>query len=102
MYAPPPPPQSKADTAPADVDANAPTSVLGLVPHQLRGFLTLFRTLPITGVASEAVLGAYETEEFAMLLRACNETGYLEALTCLDRLYDEGDLALESVDWEEM
>ena len=36
-----------------------------------------------------------------MLLRACKETGYLEALTGLDQLYDEGDRALESVDWDE-
>ena len=36
-----------------------------------------------------------------MLLRACNEAGYLEALTGLDQLYDEGDRALESVDWDE-
>jgi ubiquitin-like modifier-activating enzyme ATG7 len=36
-----------------------------------------------------------------MLLRAFNETGYLEALTGLDKLYDEGNAALESVDWED-
>ena len=36
-----------------------------------------------------------------MLLRACNETGYLEALAGVDRLYDEVGWALESVDWEE-
>ena len=36
-----------------------------------------------------------------MLLRACKETGYLEALTGLDQLDGEGDRALESVDWDE-
>lgn len=83
-------------------------SVLGLVPHQLRGFLAHFRTLLITGAAydcctgcSETVLRAYEEGGFGMLLRACNETGYLEGVTGLDRLYDEGDRALESVEWEE-
>ncbi len=35
-----------------------------------------------------------------MLLRAFNETGYLEALTGLDKLYSEGEAALENVDWE--
>lgn len=35
-----------------------------------------------------------------MLLKAFNETGYLESLTGLDKLYDEGEAALENVDWE--
>ena len=36
-----------------------------------------------------------------MLLQAFNDTKYLESLTGLDRLFDEGEAALESVDWEE-
>lgn len=36
-----------------------------------------------------------------MLLRACNEPGYLEGVTGLDRLYAEGEGALESVEWDE-
>jgi len=47
------------------------------------------------------VLRAYETEGFPMLLRAFNETGFLEKLTGLDKLYSEGEAIMESVDWEE-
>jgi ubiquitin-like modifier-activating enzyme ATG7 len=36
-----------------------------------------------------------------MLLRAFNETGFLESLTGLDKLHAEGEQALEAVDWEE-
>lgn len=36
-----------------------------------------------------------------MLLRAFNEPGYLASLTGLDKLYNEGDAAFESVDWED-
>ena len=36
-----------------------------------------------------------------MMLKAFNETGYLEKLTGLDKLYEEGEDALESVDWDE-
>jgi ubiquitin-like modifier-activating enzyme ATG7 len=82
--------------------------VLGLVPHQLRGFLAQFRTLLVTGAAydrctgcSETVLRAYEGGGFGMLLRAFNEGGYLERLTGLDVLYAEGEGAMESVDWDE-
>ncbi|KAF8578839.1 E1-like protein-activating [Ramaria rubella] len=82
--------------------------VLGLVPHQLRGYLAQFRNMLITGAAynrctgcSETVINAYEAQGFDMLLNAFNEQGYLEKLTGLDQLYDEGEAALESVDWDE-
>lgn len=35
-----------------------------------------------------------------MLLRAFNETGFLEQLTGLDELYAEGQAALDNVDWD--
>ncbi|KIJ43809.1 hypothetical protein M422DRAFT_30685 [Sphaerobolus stellatus SS14] len=83
-------------------------SVLGLVPHQLRGFLAQFRNMLITGAAyhqctgcSETVLKAYETEGFDMMLKAFNEPGYLEKLTGLDKLHEEGQAALENLEWEE-
>jgi ubiquitin-like modifier-activating enzyme ATG7 len=36
-----------------------------------------------------------------MLLQAFNDQKYLEKLTGLDKLYEEGEAALESVDWDE-
>jgi ubiquitin-like modifier-activating enzyme ATG7 len=103
LHAPPPPPQSHSSDA-----HDASGSVLGLVPHQLRGFLAQFRTLLVTGAAydrrtgcSETVLRAYEGGGFGMLLRAFNEGGYLERLTGLDVLYAEGEGAMESVHWDE-
>ena len=123
MNAPPPPPQTESDV----VDPSTPGSVLGLVPHQLRGFLAQFRNVPIVGAAYDKctgcsetvswgyfflsfssdppfffqVLKAYEERGFDMMLKAFNETGYLEKLTGLDKLYEEGEEALESVDWDE-
>ena len=47
------------------------------------------------------MLRAYETEGFDVLLKAFNEPGFLEALTGLDKLYDEGEAALEAVGWDE-
>jgi ubiquitin-like modifier-activating enzyme ATG7 len=52
-------------------------------------------------VLSPQVLKAYETHGFEMMLQAFNEPGYLEKLTGLDKLYDEGEAALETVDWDE-
>ncbi|KAI0315822.1 hypothetical protein OF83DRAFT_319626 [Amylostereum chailletii] len=103
LHAPPPPPGSNKDT-PEDASAG----VLGLVPHQLRGYLAQFRNLPIVGAAysqctgcSETVLKAYEERGFDMMLQAFNETGYLEKLTGLDKLHEEGEEAMEAVDWDE-
>lgn len=47
------------------------------------------------------VVDAYKQDGFAMLLRAFNEDKFLEQLTGLDRLYEEGEAALEQVDWDE-
>lgn len=38
---------------------------------------------------------------FNMLLKAFNEMKYLEKLTGLDKLYDEGEAVFESVNWDE-
>ncbi|KAJ3558201.1 hypothetical protein NM688_g1067 [Phlebia brevispora] len=103
VNAPAPAPQVGKDAP----DPHASGGVLGLVPHQLRGFLTEFRNMLITGAAysrctgcGDKVLDAYETEGFDMLLRAFNETGYLEKLTGLDELHAEGQAALDNIDWD--
>lgn len=46
------------------------------------------------------VLNAYEKEGFDMMLKAFNEPKYLETLTGLDKLYEEGQAALDNVDWD--
>jgi len=104
IYAPAPPPATNANIS-EDESAN---SVLGQVPHQLRGFLSQFRTIPLVGAAydkctgcSETVLKAYEKEGFEMLVKAFNDVKYLESLSGLDKLFDEGEAALEKVDWDE-
>ncbi|KAG6908597.1 hypothetical protein DXG01_004000 [Tephrocybe rancida] len=104
VHAAAPPPNQE----PGSHSEDSGGSVLGLVPHQLRGFLAQFRNVPIIGAAydrctgcSETVIRAYETEGFDMMLKAFNDPKYLPQLTGLDKLYDEGEAALESVDWDE-
>ncbi|KAH9480647.1 Ubiquitin-like modifier-activating enzyme ATG7 [Psilocybe cubensis] len=104
LFAPAPPPNTNnSSNSEPDEGLNG---VLGVVPHQLRGFLGQFKTMPLVGAAydrctgcSETVLKAYETRGFSMLLEAFNDAKYLETLTGLDKLYSEGDELLESVDW---
>ncbi|KAJ9113198.1 hypothetical protein QFC22_006037 [Naganishia vaughanmartiniae] len=83
-------------------------SPLGLVPHQLRGFLGQWKTMLIEGAAydrctgcSPKIVDAYRELGFDMLLRAFNESDYLQSITGLDKLYEEGEAALEAIDWDE-
>ncbi|KAJ7485289.1 hypothetical protein FB451DRAFT_1229057 [Mycena latifolia] len=100
LHAAAPPPNS-------DPTALVGAGILGLVPHQLRGFLAQFRNLHIVGAAydrctgcSEAVVKAYETQGFDMVLQALNDDKYLQTLTGLDQLYAEGQKAMDDVDWD--
>ena len=102
MNAPAPAP-SRDGTLP---DPHASGSVLGLVPHQIRGFLAQFRTVPIVGAAydrctgcSDAVVEAYEKGGLdGTLLPAFNDAEFLTRLTGLDKLYEETQAALENDD----
>ena len=101
MNAPAPPPQS----ANSEATGHGHESILGLIPHQLRGFLGQFRNVPIVGAAydrctgcSETVLEAYERDGFEMLLKAFNDTEFLPELTGLKRMYEETQAALENDD----
>jgi ubiquitin-like modifier-activating enzyme ATG7 len=47
------------------------------------------------------VVNAYESDGFNMLLKAFNDKKYLETLTGLDKLYDEGEAVLEAINWDE-
>ncbi|KAJ3497346.1 hypothetical protein NMY22_g19706 [Coprinellus aureogranulatus] len=106
VHAPAPPPTS--ELAPTISYAEQGGSVLGEVPHQIRGFLAQFRNLKLVGHGydrctgcSESVLEAYEKEGFDMLLKVFNDQKYLETLAGLDKLAEEGEAALEAVEWDE-
>lgn len=81
-------------------------SILGHLPHQLRGSLFQFNTLLIHGPAydkctacSAIVIQEYENRGFEMVQKACNDETYLRSLTGLDKLYDATDDI--EVDWSE-
>ena len=57
VNAPAPPPQNGREAP----DPLASGSVLGLVPHQLRGFLAEFRNMPIKGAAYARCTGCSDT-----------------------------------------
>lgn len=95
--------QAPADSNPEQDDMDSP-SVLGLVPHQIRGFLSRFQNvLPASErfdkctACSDIVLEEYRKEGFEFLRKAFDSPNYLEDLTGLSQLYAE---TLDDHIWE--
>lgn len=85
---------------PALDDPEAPgENPLGLVPHQVRGFLArhVYMTptcmaFPMCTACSQPVLEEYATRGWEFVLQVLNDAAYLEKLTGLSRLHEETDL----------
>ncbi|KAK3807476.1 MAG: hypothetical protein JOS17DRAFT_766614 [Linnemannia elongata] len=99
-------PADKADTE-AEQDAFAQQgSALGLLPHQIRGFLSRFKNLLISGQAydrctacSDSILAAYEEEGFGFLFKVFQDAKHLENVTGLTKMKEESeDLDMEWAD----
>lgn len=68
---------------------------LGIVPHQIRGYLSNFQNLVIKGssyhccsACSQRITGAYKSDGWQFLKRALTETGYVEELSGLAEVKD--------------
>ncbi|PWN43344.1 putative APG7-component of the autophagic system [Ceraceosorus guamensis] len=100
---------ARKDASTRDEDSSDPSksgSVLGLIPHQIRGFLAQFSNLLIVGQAYErctacspAIVEAYRKDGFDMLLKAFNDEVYLEKITGLDKLKAETEALDADLDW---
>ncbi|XP_054163374.1 ubiquitin-like modifier-activating enzyme ATG7 [Oppia nitens] len=81
-----------------DVDTDTETA-LGLVPHQIRGFLSRFQQMMITSerftkcsACSQPIINAYNEMGFEFLLNAFNDSNYIEEITGLTQLHNETNL----------
>lgn len=66
---------------------------LGLVPHQIRGFVSNFHNIIVKGMSydccsacSERVINAYKSEGWSFVKRALNEPGFVEELSGLTQV----------------
>ncbi|KAI8994652.1 ubiquitin-like conjugating enzyme [Pilobolus umbonatus] len=91
---------AQADTA----TTTQPSSILGLLPHQIRGFLGQFSNMLITGqvydkctACSEKIINEYEQDSLVFLKKVLNDSLYLESVTGLDKLKEESEALLS--DW---
>jgi ubiquitin-like modifier-activating enzyme ATG7 len=83
-------PQGAAAPAPVAKSTERDDHPLGIVPHQIRGFLSTFENLSVTGqsyqscsACSERVISAYREHGWDFVRKALNEPGYVEELSGL-------------------
>ncbi|XP_013775527.1 ubiquitin-like modifier-activating enzyme ATG7 [Limulus polyphemus] len=94
-------PLAEAETSSWDQNLTVESeSPLGIIPHQIRGFLSRFHHILPASIAfnqctacSHSVLDMYKREGYDFLLKVFNEPNYLEDLTGLKKLHEETNSA---------
>lgn len=81
---------------------------LGIVPHQIRGFLSTFSNLNIIGqsydccsACSDKILTAYETDGWSFVEKALNDKDYVEELSGLREVQRLADAAAADIEFSE-
>lgn len=100
-----PAPQIKGGIIP---DRDPPQHPLGLVPHQIRGYVSTFQNLVIRGqsydscsACSPKVLEAYRGDGWGFVKRALQEKDYVAELSGLAEVQRRAEEAAGDVDWDE-
>lgn len=99
-----PAPQQPASSAERD----PPNHPLGLVPHQIRGYVSTFSNLVIRGqsydccsACSPKVLAAYRDDGWQFLKRALQEKDYVAELSGLAEVQRRAEELSGELDWDE-
>lgn len=89
-----------------DVKTSNTASPLGIVPHQIRGFLSQFQNMVLTGAGydkctacSEAVLSQYRKDGYQFLVDVLKNPDYLETIAGLEEMKLQSEDV--EVDWDD-
>lgn len=100
-----PAPQPTAGVIP---ERDPPEHPLGLVPHQIRGYVSTFQNMVIKGhsydccsACSPKVLGAYRSDGWGFVKRALQEKDYVAELSGLAEVQRRAEEMAGEVDWDE-
>ena len=103
QHAPAPVPSSSSD-----YERDPPDHALGIVPHQIRGFLATFQNMVIRGrsypqcsACSQPILSAYKTEGWEFVKKALNSRDYVAELSGLAEVQRLAEAAAAEVEWSE-
>ncbi|PYH84944.1 E1-like protein-activating [Aspergillus uvarum CBS 121591] len=81
---------------------------LGLLPHQIRGFLSTFENVSVVGrnykycsACSDNIVETFKRDGWNFVHRALDEAGYLEELSGLKEVQASAEASLADIDWDE-
>jgi ubiquitin-like modifier-activating enzyme ATG7 len=101
-------PSGAAAPAPMSSTEDRGEHPLGLVPHQIRGFLSTFSNMSIRGksynccsACSDRIVDAYKAAGWDFVERALNERGYVEELSGLKEVQRAAEAAAADIDFSE-
>jgi ubiquitin-like modifier-activating enzyme ATG7 len=90
-----------------DYERDPPEHPLGIVPHQIRGFLSTFQNKIISGqsydscsACSPKIVNEYKRNGWEFVKRALTEPAYVTELSGLAEVHRKAELAAESLDWD--
>lgn len=89
-------------------ERDPPGHPLGLVPHQIRGYVSTFQNMIIRGqsydccsACSPKVLEAYRSDGWGFVKRALQEKDYVAELSGLAEVQRRAEEMANALDWEE-
>ena len=101
-------PSGAAAPAPMSTTEDRGEHPLGLVPHQIRGFLSTFSNISIRGknynccsACSDRIVDAYIADGWDFVERALNERGYVEELSGLKDVQRAAEAAAADMEFSE-
>lgn len=88
-------------------ERDPPDHPLGLIPHQIRGYLGSFKNLLISGksydccsACSPKIVNEYKRNGWDFIKRALSEKDYVTELSGLAEVQRQAEAAANDVDWE--
>lgn len=101
-------PDGAAAPASANSSEDRGDHPLGLVPHQIRGFLSNFSNMSIVGstydccsACSDKIVDLYKTEGWTFVEKALNRRGYVEEVSGLKEVQRLAELAAADIEFSE-
>jgi ubiquitin-like modifier-activating enzyme ATG7 len=89
-------------------ERDPPDHALGIVPHQIRGFLHAFQNMIVSGhsypqcsACSRPILEAYEKNGWAFVKEALENRQYVAELSGLAEVQRRGEMAAAADNWSE-
>lgn len=98
---------NQSSSSSLEYERDPPNHPLGLVPHQIRGFLANFRNMLISGqsydccsACSPKITEAYKKSGWDFIKRALTEKDYVTELSGLAEVQRAAEAAANDVEWD--